>query len=64
MMASVNGMRSEISEPSPGTVETSMAPRSASMVFLTTSMPTPRPERLVTACAVEKPGWKISCSTS
>ncbi len=32
-----------------GLLATSMVPRSASMVRLTTSMPTPRPERLVTS---------------
>jgi hypothetical protein len=39
-------------------------PRSASMLRLTTSMPTPRPDRSVTLSAVEKPGAKISCQTS
>ena len=42
----------------------SMVPRRASMLRLTTSMPTPRPERLVIAAAVEKPGAKIICSSS
>ncbi len=37
-----------------------MLPRSESMVRLTTSMPTPRPEIDVTSRAVEKPGRKIS----
>ena len=34
------------------------------MLFFTTSMPTPRPERLVTWRAVEKPGTKIRFITS
>ena len=34
------------------------------MLRLTTSMPTPRPDRSVTLSAVEKPGAKISCQTS
>ena len=34
------------------------------MVRLTTSMPTPRPETLVTSAAVEKPGWKRSWNSS
>jgi hypothetical protein len=34
------------------------------MFLRTTSMPTPRPERLVTFSAVEKPGSKISLTTS
>jgi hypothetical protein len=37
-----------------------MLPRRLSMVRLTTSMPTPRPETEVISAAVEKPGWKIS----
>src|SRR5215207_2670816 len=41
-----------------------MVPPIDSMLVFTTSMPTPRPETLVTAAAVEKPGRKISCSTS
>ncbi|NLS29114.1 hypothetical protein S2M10_41340 [Sphingomonas sp. S2M10] len=57
-------MRSTTLEPSPGTEVMSIAPRRLSMVRLTTSMPTPRPDRLVTAAAVEKPGWKISWSSS
>ena len=34
------------------------------MFFLTTSMPTPRPDTSVICAAVEKPGAKISCHTS
>ena len=37
-----------------------MVPPMASMLVLTTSMPTPRPETFVTDCAVENPGRKIS----
>ena len=35
-------------------------PFSSSTLVLTTSMPTPRPERSLTVAAVEKPGSKIS----
>src|SRR4051812_28555324 len=63
-MASVSGMRRRMTVPSPGCDSTSMVPPMDSMLVLTTSMPTPRPETLVTAAAVEKPGRKISCRTS
>jgi hypothetical protein len=43
-----------------GLAAASIEPRSASMLRRTTSMPTPRPLRLVTFSAVEKPGSKIS----
>ena len=48
----------------PGRLSTSMVPRSALTLRLTTSMPTPRPDRLLTAWAVEKPGSKISVEIS
>src|SRR5437764_7224266 len=38
---------------------TSTAPPICSILLRTTSMPTPRPEMLVTAAAVEKPGAKM-----
>ena len=60
MMASVSGSRSAISVPWPGTLSMSTEPRSASMLRRTTSMPTPRPDRLVTVSAVEKPGSMMS----
>ena len=44
MIASVSGRRSVTCVPWPGAVATSIAPRSPSMVCLTTSMPTPRPD--------------------
>ena len=59
-MASVSGMRSRQTVPMPASDSTSIVPPMASMLVLTTSMPTPRPETLVTAAAVEKPGRKIS----
>ena len=62
-MARVSGMRSDTSDPSPGRLAMSMEPRRPSMVRLPTSMPTPRPDRLVTAAAVEKPGWKMNLWT-
>ena len=47
-------------EPSPATDLTSMVPPIWSMLVRTTSMPTPRPETLVTVAAVEKPGAKMN----
>ncbi len=44
---------------SPFTALTSTAPPMRSMLLRTTSMPTPRPEMLVTCVAVEKPGMKM-----
>ena len=41
-----------------------MLPRNASTARLTTSMPTPRPETLVTWLAVEKPGEKNQMNSS
>src|SRR4028118_1381909 len=63
-MARVSGMRSRQTVPRPGSDSTSMVPPMASMLVLTTSIPTPRPETLVTAAAVENPGRKIICRTS
>ena len=57
-------MRSRQTVPRPASDSTSMVPPMASMLVLTTSMPTPRPETLVTAAAVENPGRKISCRMS
>ena len=47
-------------EPSPATDLTSMVPPIWSILVRTTSMPTPRPETLVTCAAVEKPGAKMN----
>src|SRR3954470_339247 len=63
-MASVSGIRSRQTVPSPASDSTSIVPPMASMLVLTTSMPTPRPDTLVTAAAVEKPGRKIICRMS
>ena len=59
MMASVSGSRTVMVVPLPGTESISTVPRRASMARLTTSMPTPRPETLVTVSEVEKPGKKM-----
>jgi len=64
MMARVSGSTSRNVEPCPCTDETLTRPRMPSMLRLTTSMPTPRPEISVTRAAVEKPGRKISAWTS
>jgi hypothetical protein len=58
-MASVSGSRTVTVVLCPGTLDSSTVPRSSVMLRLTTSRPTPRPERLVTFSAVEKPGSKI-----
>src|SRR5262249_20074527 len=50
--------------PRPRRERTSMWPCKPSMLFLTTSRPTPRPEISVTWSAVEKPGAKINCQMS
>ena len=64
MMASVSGMRRRSVVPLPGRESSSTLPPMRSTLVRTTSMPTPRPLTLVTAAAVEKPGRKISCSSS
>ena len=60
MIASVRGNLRVMVVPIPFWLLTSMEPRRASMLRFTTSIPTPRPETLVTCLAVEKPGAKIS----
>ncbi len=52
-------MVSRVVVPCPGAESTSTVPPIFSRLVLTTSMPTPRPETLVTAAAVEKPRRKI-----
>jgi hypothetical protein len=64
MMASVRGMVRRHVVPAPGVDSTSTAPPIRSMLVLTTSMPTPRPETLVTWSAVENPGSKTSIMMS
>ena len=56
MIASVSGRRRATVVPPPGSVAMSIVPRRLSIVFLTTSMPTPRPDRAEISWAVEKPG--------
>ncbi len=63
-MARVRGIRSVKVVPWPGVERMSILPRNLVMFFATTSMPTPRPEMLVTTAAVEKPGWRIRLSNS
>ncbi|CRZ41267.1 Uncharacterised protein [Vibrio cholerae] len=45
--------------PRPNSESTSICPPSSSMLRLTTSIPTPRPEMSETCSAVENPGAKI-----
>ena len=59
-MASVSGILRVKLTPSPATDLTSMVPPIWSILLRTTSMPTPRPEMLVTSAAVEKPGTKMN----
>ena len=59
-IASVSGILMVKVVPCAGTDFTSMVPPIWSMLLRTTSMPTPRPETLVTLSAVEKPGAKMN----
>lgn len=63
-MANVSGMRMTKRVPAPGREATETTPPIAWMFSRTTSRPTPRPETLVTARAVEKPGTKMKRATS
>ena len=63
-MARVSGMASRTTVPAPGSDEISSEPRICLMLEATTSIPTPRPEILVTSAAVEKPGSRISSTIS
>jgi hypothetical protein len=64
MIASVSGIFMRTVVPVPGFDCTSTVPPIFSMLVLTTSMPTPRPETLVTFSAVENPGRKIRFTPS
>jgi hypothetical protein len=63
-----DGQRQRNAQPQRGSLagreSISTLPPIFSTLVRTTSMPTPRPLTLVTAAAVEKPGRKISCSSS
>ena len=58
-MASVRGILITNVEPAPALDRRSMLPPMRSMLVRTTSMPTPRPETVVTFSAVENPGLKM-----
>ena len=64
MIASVSGMRMIIAVPTPGWESIVSEPSRSSMLVLTTSMPTPRPDTSVTCWAVEKPGSRIKANSS
>ena len=64
MMASVSGILILRVVPWPATLCTSTVPPIFSMLVFTTSMPTPRPEMLLTCSAVLKPGAKIRFTSS
>lgn len=65
MIAIVSGRRTVTLQPSPGLLVKRTVPLRDSMLLLTTSIPTPRPETSLTFCAVESPGAKMSaCSSS
>ncbi len=71
-MARVSGILMTKVVPLPAAERISTVPPIFSMLVLTTSMPTPRPETLVTLAAVEKPAlntycwicWSLICSSS
>ena len=58
-IASVSGILMMKLVPRPSIDFSSIVPPIFSMLVLTTSMPTPRPDTLVTASAVEKPALKM-----
>ena len=62
-IASVSGILRVKVVPRPASEAMSIVPPINSMLALTTSMPTPRPDSAVTAFAVEKPGWKMNFAT-
>ena len=62
-IASVSGILIVKLVPRPRSEAMSTAPPMSSMLVLTTSMPTPRPDTEVIAFAVEKPGWKMNFAT-
>ena len=64
VVATLSGTLRVNFEPSPSVLSTSIMPWRRSMCSRTTSMPTPRPERSVTSCLVEKPERKMSHSAS
>ena len=64
MMASVMGKVMVTFVPIPTSLEMSTMPPSLPMFVFTTSIPTPRPDRLFTCSRVVKPGRKTSPSTS
>jgi len=59
IIARVRGSLRIIVEPTPTSDSTVIEPRNLATLVLTTSIPTPLPDTLVTTSAVEKPGWKI-----
>ena len=60
-IARVRGILIRKVVPRPATDDSSMVPPMRSILVRTTSMPTPRPETLVTFSAVEKPARKMNC---
>ena len=62
-IASVSGILMVKVVPWPCSEWMSTVPPISSILVLTTSMPTPRPDTAVTACAVENPGWKMNLAT-
>ena len=59
-IASVSGILMTKVEPLPTALFSSIVPPIFSILVRTTSMPTPRPETLVTAAAVENPALKMN----
>ena len=63
-IASVSGILMIKLVPAPAADFSSTVPPICSILLRTTSMPTPRPEMLVTCAAVEKPGAKMKLQIS
>ena len=61
--ASIAGSCRRKVEPWPAWVSICKEPRSVSNCCLTTFIPTPRPETVVTCSLSENPGWQMSSST-
>ncbi len=60
----VNGTNKVKVVPTPGTVSTLTSPRTCLRLLRTTSIPTPRPDKVVTCSLVLNPGSKIRESSS
>ncbi len=62
-MADASGSVMVKQQPWPKALANVIVPPTRSMLDRTTSIPTPRPETIVTVSAVEKPGRKMNAPT-